>query len=310
VTVPVPPTPPFRAGYVAVLGWPNVGKSTLLNQLIGFELSIISAKPQTTQDAILGIRNEPGFQMIFVDTPGWLKPGDLWQAHMKKNIVRAMHDDADVLLWLVDPAPLSEEQRDFGSRLKEIGKPVVVVINKIDKLADRSVLGPLQTALKELLGAEIRLHAISAKSGESVTALRKTVAALLPEAPAYFPTDQSTDRWERFYASELIREQLLSRTEQEVPHASAVMIEEYREKPGHKDVIRATIFVETEGQKGIVVGHAGRTIKEIGQAARLRIEKLTGRPVHLELVVKIRKNWRKDAQFIKSLAAARGDGTE
>jgi GTP-binding protein Era len=295
--------PTFRSGYVAIVGWPNVGKSTFLNTLIGMKLSIVSPRPQTTRESILGILNEDQLQMVFVDTPGWLKPIDPFQSTMKRAIVRSIYDDADVLMWMLEPKTLTTEDEDFAVKLKNTRKPLCVAINKIDLPTSSALVEQMVPALKAQLGGDAAIHLISAKNQTGLQNLKKDLASKLPLSPAYFPTDQVTDRWERFYVAELIREEIFRRYQQEVPHASTVIIEEFVEKPGRKDVIQVAIVVETEGQMKIVVGQKGQAIKELGQAARAEIEARLGRPVFLELKVKVRKNWRRDPQFLESIKA-------
>lgn len=295
------PVDGFRCGYVAVVGWPNVGKSTLLNALLGMKLSIVSPKPQTTRDAVLGILNEPDLQMVFVDTPGWLKPADPFQASMKTTIVRSIHDDADALLWLVEAAPLSAEQKEFGQMIARTAKPLCVAVNKVDMLSEKKAWERTAVDVRAAVGAAVQVFPVSAKTREGVSDLRRALAAHLPPGRPFFPTDQVTDRWERFFTAELIRETIFKAYAQEVPHASAVVIEDFVEKAGQKDRIKAIVFVETEGQKKILIGSGGRSIKDLGQRSRLEIERMLGRPVYLELLVKVRKNWRKDAEFIRRM---------
>lgn len=286
------PTPTsFRSGYVAVVGWPNVGKSTFMNALLGAKLSIVSDRPQTTREAILGILNEPGVQMIFVDTPGWLTPKDNFQSFMKRAVVRTVYDDADVILWLAEPRPLSEEEKEFGRKLEKTGKPVLKAVNKIDLKPDPAVLDQLK--------AEGFTHFIAAKILQGIAPLKVELIKHLPEGTPYFPTDQMTDRWERFYVAELVREQIFKKYRDEVPHASYVHVQEFVEKEGRKDHILTHIYVETEGQKKILIGAQGRGIRELGEASRKEIEIRLGRPVYLELHVKVQKGWRGDADFIK-----------
>lgn len=296
-------TGPFKSGYVAIIGWPNVGKSTLLNAFLGAKLSIVSTRPQTTREAILGILNEPQLQMVFVDTPGWLSPQDNFQAFMKRAIMRTVYDDADILVWLLEPKPFMPEDAAFAETLKKTKIPVIVAINKVDMAKSPADLDKLEKEIRQVLGEEAPVVRISAKTGQGVWDLKGMLQARLPESPPYFPTDQITDRWERFYVAELIREQIFKKFQQEVPHACAVVIEDFVEKHGRKDVIKASLVVETEGQKQIVVGKAGSAIRDLGQAARTEIEAQLGRPVYLEMVVKIRKHWRQDTEFLKSLLA-------
>jgi len=212
----------FRSGYVSLVGWPNVGKSTLLNSLLGAKLAIVSPKAQTTRDAMLGILNKPNLQAVFVDTPGWLKPQDTFQSFMKRAVVRSIYDDADVLVWVLEPRPLTDEEASFGNNLLKANKPICAVINKTDRPDARDGIAALETQIKTILGAETPVVKISARSGEGLDALTSVLTKLLPLAPPYFPTDQLTDRWERFYVAELIREQIFHLYQQEVPHAAAV----------------------------------------------------------------------------------------
>ena len=298
---------PFRSGYVSLVGWPNVGKSTLLNSLLGAKLAIVSPKAQTTRDAMLGILNKPNLQAVFVDTPGWLKPQDTFQSFMKRAVVRSIYDDADVLVWVLEPRPLTDEEASFGNNLQKAKKPICAVINKVDRPDAKAGAEALETQIKGLLGADTPVVRVAARAGDGLDALIAVLTRLLPESPPYFPTDQITDRWERFYVAELIREQIFQLYHQEVPHAAAVLTEEFTETPGRKDHIKATIYTETEGQLGIIVGNKGFGIKRLGQLARAEIEKRLDRPVHLELSVKVKKAWRKDPEFLRRLQSDAGE---
>jgi len=287
---------------VAIVGRPNVGKSTLLNALLGAKLSITTPKPQTTRNSILGILNEPNLQMVMIDTPGWLEPHDTLQSFMKKEILRSLYDDADVIVWLMSPDLPKAEELEFGAALVNMKKPLVVALNKIDQLGPnfKDKLSDIKTSLMSAFPSLTQIKEVSARSGQGVMDLKKALIELLPHSPAYFPSDQITDRWERFYVAELIREQLFKNFEQEVPHAAAVVIDEFQGREGRKDFIRALIYVETEGQKGIIIGNKGTAIKRLGEGARREIELQLGRPVFLEMKIEIHKNWRKDPVFIKS----------
>ncbi len=289
----------FKSGYVSLIGWPNVGKSTLLNSFIGSKLSIVSPRPQTTRESILGILNEPNIQIVFVDTPGWLAPKDVFQNFMKRSIVRSIYDDADVLLWILEPKPYTPEDALFADKLKKSNKPVVVIVNKMDLAGSELHYERIKTEVQAMLGTETPVMAVSAKSRAGVNELKGALISRLPDAQPYFPTDQITDRWERFYVAELIREQIFKRYQEEVPHASLVKVENFVEKPGRKDLIKASIIVETEGQKKIVIGAHARGVRDLGAAARKEIEAQIGRPVFLELTVKVHKNWRQDSNFLK-----------
>lgn len=301
------PAPGFKSGYISLVGWPNVGKSTLLNALLGAKLSIVSPKSQTTRDATLGILNAPNLQAIFVDTPGWLKPQDTFQSFMKRAVVRSIFDDADALAWVVDPRRLTDDEATFGANLLKANKPVCAVVNKVDRGEPKEGWGAIESQLKGILGADTKVVRVSAKTGEGLDALKALFTRLLPESPPYFPTDQMTDRWERFYVAELIREQIFTLYQQEVPHASAVLVEEFVETPGRKDHIKAVVYVETEGQLGIIVGKQGAGVKNLGERARAEIEARLDRPVHLQLTVKVRKSWRKDSEFLKRLQSNSGE---
>lgn len=282
-----------------------MGKSTLLNAVLGAKLSIVSPRPQTTRESILGIVNEPDRQLIFIDTPGWLKPKDTAQSLMRRAIMRSVYDDADLIVWLLEPKALGEAERTLGETLVRSKKPVFAVINKTDTV-NRNSLPAIETDVRAILGPGGRVWRVSARTGDGVPALRKNLLEALPESQPYFPTDQITDRWERFFAAELIREQMFRLFQDEVPHASTVIIEEFVEKEGRKDVIKAQVLVETEGQKKIVVGEKGRSIKALGEGSRREIEAQIGRPVFLELNVKVRKNWRNDPDFLKKLEESKG----
>lgn len=286
---------------MAIIGWPNVGKSTLLNHLLKAKLSIISPKPQTTRETIRGILNEPNVQAIFLDTPGWLKPNGAFQQSMKKEILRSVYDDADAILWMLEPAPLTDEQKEFGVMMAKTGKPICAAISKCDVQRDPAMLDALVKELKTLLPPDSFVLRISARSGLGMTDLKNFFMKKLPEGEPFFPTDQMTDKWERFFVEEFIRETIFNTVHEEVPHASYVKVEEFDEREGRKDHIKATIYVETEGQKRILIGLKGQVIRQIGEKSRQEIEKLLNRPVYLELIVKIKKNWRTDGLFLKQM---------
>lgn len=239
--------------------------------------------------------------MIFVDTPGWLKPVDPFQSTMKKAIVRSIYDDADVLLWLLEPKIFTTEDEDFAMKLKNTRKPICIAFNKIDVSQSADLFRSAEPVVRKIFGEATKIHRISAKNRLGLEELKKDLIEKLPIAPPYYPTDQITDRWERFYVTELIREEIFRRYQQEVPHATAVVLEDFIEKPGRKDVVQVSIIVETEGQMKIILGQKGRAIKELGQTARNEIEARLGRPVFLEMKVRIHKNWRKDVRFLETL---------
>ncbi|MCG3205970.1 MAG: GTPase Era [Elusimicrobia bacterium] len=237
--------------------------------------------------------------MIFVDTPGWLSPQDVFQSFMKRAIVRSIYDDADVLLWMLEPKPFNEEDALFANKLKKSGKPVVVIVNKMDLAGSSHHFDRIKSEIQTHMGPDAVLLPIAAKQGAGLTELKSLLVTRLPEGPAFFPADQITDRWERFYVAELIREQIFKKYQEEVPHACLVTVDEFSERPGRKDHIRASIVVESESQKKIMIGAHARAIKDLGQAARKEIEAQLNRPIYLELEVKVKKNWRQDPAFLK-----------
>ncbi len=290
----------YKSGYIAIVGRPNVGKSTLMNCLVGERLSIVTPKPQTTRTRVLGIASGEGFQMIFLDTPGLLDPKYPLQEAMVKTIKAAV-DDADLVLLLVDAR--GDAKPDLDQLLPRVRKkPLVVGINKID-LVQKEVLLPLIAGIAE---REPRAEIVpfSALTRFSVEELRKVLLKLLPAGSPFYPGDQLTEHPERFFAAELIREQVFLTTGDEIPYSTAVLIEEFKENTaegGKKDFIRATIYVEKENQKAILIGKDGRGLKRIGSRARTAIESLTGRPVYLELWVKVKPGWRKSRRDLQEL---------
>lgn len=284
-----------RAGFVAILGRPNAGKSTLLNALMGTKLAIVAPRPQTTRTAIQGVLKLPGAQIVFVDTPGIHESSTLLNKRMMDQ-VRASAD-ADVVLFLVDAtARFSDEDAGAVDLVKKTGAPAIAVFNKIDKLREKA-------KLLELIERYQAMHdfaayvPISALKGDGVDLLRKEILARIPEGPALYPKDHLTDQPERFLAAEIIREKVLHLTRQEVPHAVAVMIENWEDTPGLVR-IAATIYVERPGQKAILIGAGGALLKKIGTLARREIETLVGKKVFLQTFVKVRPNWRQDPEFL------------
>jgi GTPase len=292
----------FRSGFVSIIGRPNAGKSTLLNALVGEKLAIVTRKPQTTRNRIQGMVNverkgkHPAGQIVLVDTPGVHKPINSLDRRMMKEVYDAL-EGCDLLLLIVDAA----EKFGTGDKfvldiVKKSGQPCFLLLNKIDKL-DKQRLLPLIAEYKERHGfAEV--IPISAMKRQGLDTLLDAVVKALPEGPRYFPKDQVTDQPERFLVAELIREQVLLATEQEVPYATTVLIEQY-EEGSRLTRIAATIYCEREGQKAILIGKQGSTLKKIGTAARLQIEKLLNTKVFLELFVKVRSGWRDSRDFVQ-----------
>jgi GTP-binding protein Era len=289
----------FRSGFVSIVGRPNAGKSTLLNALVGGKLAIVSEKPQTTRTAIEGVLNLDGAQIVFLDTPGIHASGSLLNRRMMET-VRSSLADRDLLLYLTDcTARFTEEDRHALDVLQRVSTPAFLLLTKIDKLSDKRQLLPRIEEIKAVREFAEYIP-ISAVTGEGLDRLREAIVGALPEGPAYFPPDYLTDQPERFLAAELIRERILRETRQEVPHAVAVMVDDWQEKPALTR-ISATIYVERDGQKAIVIGAKGATLKKIGTLARQEMEKMFARKIFLELFVKVRKDWRDSPEFLNAI---------
>ena len=295
--------PSFQCGHVAIIGFPNVGKSTLLNRLVGEDLAITSPKPQTTRRPLLGILNLPQAQLLFLDTPGILEPkGPLNTALVQSAM--AVLGDADVVVWLVEPRRLPEADLVLLPALRRLTCPIIVAINKIDRAAKGDLL-PLMAQYHNVF-PQAPIVPVSALLGDGVDVLLEEIVKLLPAAPALYPEDHLTDQTERQLVAELIRQRLLNHLGEEVPHAVAVAIEEFDESQRPNLVrIRAMIFVEKQSQKGIVIGKQGRVLKTVGQEARADIEALLDARVFLDLWVKVWKNWRRDPRALRQLGLSR-----
>jgi GTP-binding protein Era len=288
----------FRTGYVAIVGRPNVGKSTLLNRLVGQKLSITSRKPQTTRQRITGILTRDDAQLLFVDTPGFQsRHGSALNRHMNRVVMQALAD-VDVILFVIEALRFSAEDRALLGLLPAT-QPVLLVINKIDRLADRSLLLPFIGKMAgEYDFAEI--VPVSAAKGHSVEALAPAIARYLPEQPALYGADEVTESSERLLAAELIREKLFRLLGDELPYVSAVLIDRFV-VVGALRRIHASIIVDKESHKGIVIGAKGGRLKEIASKARLDMEKLFGGKVHLEVWVKVKSGWTENPQLLKQL---------
>ncbi len=291
---------PFKSGFISILGRPNVGKSTLFNRLLGDKIAIIAEKPQTTRNRILGIKHLEGGQLIFLDTPG-IHPG---RSELNQRMVRtaiASGRDADVLLFLIEAAsPLVEKDQKMIESLKGSKGVPFLVINKMD-LVKRKNLLPIIDQYQRLHHFK-EIIPISAMTGEGTDILIKEILNVLPESPAYYPEDMITDQTERFWVSERIREKVIHQTYQEIPYSTAVTIEEFKE---HSEknlvIIKATIHVERDSQKKILIGKGGEKMKRIGEAARKEVEAFLGVRVFLELWVTVEKNWTQNPQALDRL---------
>lgn len=295
--------PNHRSGFVAVIGKPNVGKSTLMNAYLGQKIAIVSEKPQTTRHRIRGILTRPDAQIIFVDTPGIHRPRHKLGEFMVETATKAI-PDADVVLFLVDVSEMpTAEDEQIARLVKEHSKaPGILVLNKADLLPPEKVL-PYSNAYFELVKHDEWMM-ISATRGDNRDKLLDMIVARLPQGPHYYDPDQLTDQTMRFIVAELIREQVLRFVHQEVPHAVAVAVEDWKQRREDLTYIGANILVEKESQKGIIVGQGGGMLKRIGQAAREEIERLVGNRVYLELWVKVRPKWRKDEDELRRLGYA------
>jgi GTP-binding protein Era len=287
----------FRSGYVSLTGRPNVGKSTFLNTVLGQKVSIVTAKPQTTRNRIIGIKTLPEAQLIFVDTPGIHRPRHGLGAHMVKEARQAIRD-VDVVLYLVEPRQPEPEDESLSRLLERTGKPVFLLINKTDTVKKPRLLPVIEQYGR--YGRFEEVFPVSALTGDGVDDVLKALIEHLPEGPKYYPDDLFTDSLERFMVAEIVREKVMEATEEEVPHAAAVEVREWEEEDGRIH-IGADIYVEKEGQKGIIIGKRGSRLKGIGTAARRDIEGLLGTGVFLELFVKVKKHWRTDRSTLVDL---------
>lgn len=289
----------FKCGYVAIIGRPNVGKSTLLNHILGLKLCITSRKPQTTRHQILGVKTLKEAQFIYVDTPGIHDQSKKAINRYMNKVANSVINDVDVLLFLVQSTGWTEADQMVLGKLESVNAPVVLVVNKVDKLDDKEKLLPfLQQASQKF--AFKNIVPISAKNGKNVDTLEKIVVDLLPEKPAFFQEDQFTDRSVRFLVAEFIREKLVRELGNELPYQTAVDIEKYQEKPNITD-IHAVILVETKGQKAIIIGNKGNRLKSIGTKARKDIEELLGKKVFLQLWVKVKSGWSDSETALRGL---------
>jgi GTPase len=284
----------MRSGFVAVAGRPNVGKSTLVNALCGGKVAIVSDKPQTTRRRIAGVANGDDYQLVLVDLPGFQRPRDLLTEHMQRTVDQAFDDVDGVLFVLSADEKIGAGDRFIAQRVFDGKTRVVIALNKVDRLKPGEIAAQIDVAAR--LGDFQALHPVSAQTGDGVKALREELAALLPEGPLYFLAGEVTDLAPEVRVAELVREKALARTHDEVPHAVTVEVDEIEDGR-----VAASLYVETESQKVILVGKAGRMIRTIGSQARPEIELMLGHKVFLELRVKVRPKWRRDESMLERL---------
>jgi len=288
-----------KAGFIAVIGRPNVGKSTLVNCVVGQKVAAVSPKPQTTRNRVAGVKTTGSYQMIFLDTPGIHHAETLFNREMVKLALKTL-TEVDLILWVIDASdPLSDEDQLVRGYLQDIKVPVVVALNKVDLVKPKQHLLPVIDACHRLIPAA-EVVPISATEGVNLNLLEEILLRYLPEGPAFFPPGQATDQPPHLVVAEIIREKVFELVHQEVPYAVAVRIDEMEERPGTGLVdIQATIYVEKDSQKGIIIGEGGRMLKRIGQQARQEIEGVLGTRVYLGLWVKVHRAWRKNEEALR-----------
>lgn len=288
----------FRSGYVAITGRPNVGKSTLLNAILGEKVSIVTPKPQTTRNRITGIKTLPEAQIIFLDTPGIHHPRHILGETMVRAAKEAL-SEVDIILFMIEPKELRREDKAVMDLLKSVKIPVFLLLNKIDTVKKTELL-PLIESFGEMYSFK-EIIPVSAMKLDGISLLIKKICEYLPEGPKFYPDDIITDQMERFMVSEIIREKIMDKTEQEIPHSVAVEIIEWKEREDGLVSIQSNIYVERESQKAIIIGRRGEMLKSIGTDARLETERLLNTKVFLQLWVKVKKNWRDDNLLLKEL---------
>lgn len=294
----MPENPEFKSGFVAIVGRPNVGKSTLLNTLLGEKVSIVSSKPQTTRKRIRGILNIEGGQIVFVDTPGMHKPLHRLGEKMLKEATDSLNE-VDVIIFVIDNENRRKADMRLIEMLKPANKPVILVINKIDIMKKANIL-PIIDDFRTLYDFK-EIIPICSREPSGIDILLRCLLQFIPKGPKYYDDDTITDQYIRAMVSEIIREKILQNTEEEVPHSVAVNITNWQEREDGTLFIRAEIIVERDGQKAIIIGAKGMLIKKIGTSARIEIEELTARKVFLDLWIKVKKDWRENEEMLKSL---------
>ena len=281
--------PPFRAGYVAIVGRPNVGKSTLVNAIVGRKITIVTAKPQTTRHRILGVVSRPDSQLVLVDTPGLHESTRRVMNQYMNRVAISSSQDADIILFMVEALRFTDEDMWVWDRVRGLKQPLFLVVNKVDRVKPKEQLLPFLEEMTERIPAS-GIVPVSALESENLDRLISLVGARLPPSPPLFPTDVLTDRDEPFHAAEVIREKLTLKLREELPYGINVQIERFAEENGRL-MVNAVIWVERAGQKAIVIGQGGDRLKEIGRLARIELNDLWQRSVHLELWVKVKENW-------------------
>ncbi|MNW25259.1 GTPase Era [Paenibacillus massiliensis] len=289
----------FKSGFVAIVGRPNVGKSTLMNHVIGQKIAIMSDKPQTTRNKIHGVYTTENSQVVFLDTPGIHKRQSKLGDYMNQTAFNTL-GEVEAVLFLVDAAEgMGGGDRFIAEQLKKVNTPVILVLNKIDRIEPEALL-PLIEEYRKLYDFS-EIVPVSAKLGNNVDRLLEQIARYLPEGPQYYPDDQVTDHPEQFVIAELVREKILHMTREEIPHSIAVIIEDMRKQDNGIVQISAVIYVERDSQKGIIIGKQGAMLKEVGKQARRDIENLLGSKIFLELWVKVKKDWRNQERVLRDL---------
>ena len=292
----------FRAGFVALAGKPNVGKSTILNNILGTKLSIVSPKPQTTRMRILGVKHDKDAQIIFLDTPGVQKGKDLLTQSVMESAVGSINE-ADVIVFIIDDRGWTKEDDEiFDNYIKPLGKPTILVINKVDKIKDKRLLLPLIEKVSQKYNF-VEIIPMSATKGDNLFKLVDTLKKYLPVSPPLYPEDQISDLPLKFFVAEIIREKVFHNTSKEIPYSVAVEVESIEEGKFNKNllIIRATIYVERDNHKKIIIGKKGQMLKKIGKEAREELEYLLGKKIHLELWVKVKPRWKEDLRLLKDL---------
>jgi GTP-binding protein Era len=288
-----------RSGFIAIAGRPNAGKSTLVNRIVGGKVAIVSDKPQTTRREVRGIVTGHDWQLVLVDLPGVQRPRDALTERMQRRVEAALADADAVLFILNGEQAIGPGDRFIANAIAGVGLPAVTALNKVDRLDRPRTVEALAAAAE--LGVQGEIFPISARTGAGVEPLVEHLVELLPEAPLLYPPEESSDLPEQVRLAELVREQVLLRTREEVPHSVEVELDEIEEREDGLLVLRARVLAETESQKGILVGAGGRMVKAVGSAARREIEATLGRRVHLELQVRVRKGWRRDEALLDRL---------